>query len=409
MAQKYLNSLLRSIHRVTKLRIKEPSVRYVLLCLMCRFLSCRSIWEIAIHFGIPKDRMYRAVNKLKPLTQLLAIRRSGLRKLATHLRKLLKASDATLSRLRVLLCVDDATEKTRGVLGKLASLIWSGADKKVVSGVNTQVLVAVIGDSSDVIVLNARIVLPPHKGAGDQPRSKNEWFTQSLQRLDADLKAWGLSLKGCHVSVDRAYVSQEVFDVLQTLHLPLISQVHGGWTLEGDVLPGLTLKGKAVATLKSWYRLNQGKLKPMKGEPGVEYLRTEMKTKSLGTILIVACKIGEEVRFLLSTDPLMKAVTIRRNVRRRWKLERVFWDWKQRVGMSDVHQHTAEGCMARWYQQIILVQALREAAKECHVSLQEFILALRREPNAIVAKLLSGSAFSLDIPLESVPVEQEAA
>lgn len=409
MAQKYLRSLLCAISRVTYLRIKEASVRYVLLCLMCRFLSCRSIWEIAIYYGIPKDRMYRAVNKLKPFTQLMAIRRSGLRELASHLRKLAKASAATLSRLRVLLCVDDATEKTRGVLGKLASLIWSGADKKVVSGVNTQVLVAVIGDSTSGIVLDARIVLPPHTGAGIQPMLKNEWFIQSLQRLEANLKAWGLSLNGCHVSVDRAYASKEVFEALQSLHLPLISQVHAGWKLEGEALPDLTLKGKAAAVLNTWFRLNQDKLKPMGGEPGVEYMRTQMTSNSLGPILIVARKIGEDVKFLLSTDLNMKAITIHRDVRRRWKLERIFWDWKQRVGMGDVHQHTAEICMARWYQQIILVQALREAAKKCRVSLPEFIWALRREPNVIVARILSGNAYSLDIPLESVPVKQEAA
>ncbi|MFZ2957065.1 MAG: hypothetical protein WA705_09265, partial [Candidatus Ozemobacteraceae bacterium] len=124
MVPEYLRSLFCAIDRITILRIKEPSVRYVLLCLMCRFLSCRSIWEIALHYGIPKDRLYRSVNKLKSLTQLMAIRRSGLQELAQHLRKLSKASLATISRQRVLLCVDDATEKTRGVLGSLASLIW---------------------------------------------------------------------------------------------------------------------------------------------------------------------------------------------------------------------------------------------------------------------------------------------
>ncbi|MFZ2956204.1 MAG: hypothetical protein WA705_04885, partial [Candidatus Ozemobacteraceae bacterium] len=60
-------------------------------------------------------------------------------------------------------------------------------------------------------------------------------------------------------------------------------------------------------------------------------------------------------------------------------------------------------------QQIILVQALRNAAKECHVPLQKFILVLRREPNVIVEKILSGTVFSLDIPSETVPAEREAA
>ena len=409
MAQEYLRSLFCAIDRVTILRIKEPSVRYVLLCLMCRFLSCQSIWEIALHYGIPKDRLYRSVNKLKSLTQLMAIRRSGLQELAQHLRKLSKASPATISRQRVLLCVDDATEKTRGFLGSLASLIWSGADKKVVSGVNTQVLVAVIGDSSVVTILDARICLPKHTGAGVQPMLKNEWFTQSLERLESKLNQWGLSLKGCHVSADRAYASEEVLKVLKTMNLPLISQVAGGWKLEGEVLPGLTLVGKATPILKTWFRLNQDKLKPLAGEPGVEYIRTVMKAKSLGPILVVARKIGEEVKFLLSTDLTMKAVTVHRDSRRRWKLERVFWDWKQRVGMGDVHQHTAEVCMARWYQQIILVQAFRNAAKECRVSLPKFIWVLRREPNVILDRILSGSVFSLDVPPETVPVEREAA
>ncbi|MFZ2961166.1 MAG: hypothetical protein WA705_30165 [Candidatus Ozemobacteraceae bacterium] len=138
-------------------------------------------------------------------------------------------------------------------------------------------------------------------------------------------------------------------------------------------------------------------------------MRTVMKAKSLGPILVVARKIGEEVKFLLSTDLTMKAVTVHRDSRRRWKLERVFWGWKQRVGMGDVHQHNPEVCMARWYQQIILVQALRVAAKECHVPLPKFILVLRRQPNVIVDEILSGSVLSFDTPSETVPVEREAA
>ncbi|MFZ2959115.1 MAG: transposase [Candidatus Ozemobacteraceae bacterium] len=390
------------------MRIKEPSVRYILLCLMCRFLSCRSIWEIALHYGVPKDPLYQSVNKLKSLTQLMAIRQPGLQELAQHLRKLSKASAATISRQRVLLFVDDATEKTRGVLGSSASLIWSGADKKVVSGVNTQALVAVIGDTSVVTVLDARICLPKHTGEGAQPMLKNEWFTQSLERLETKLNQWGLSLNGCHVSVDRAYASEGVLKLLKTLHLPLISQVAGGWNLEGEVLPGLTLVGKATPILKTWFQLNQANSSPWVENRGSN-MRTVMKAKSLGPILVVARKIGEEVKFLLSTDLTMKAVTVHRDSRRRWKLERVFWDWKQRVGMGDVHQHTPEVCMTRWYQQIILVQALRVAAKESHVPLPKFIWVLRWQPNVIVDEILSGSVFSLATPSETVTVEREAA
>ena len=78
-----------------------------------------------------------------------------------------------------------------------------GDDKKVVSGVNTQILVAVIGDTSVVTILDARICLPKHTGSGAQPMLKNEWFTQSLERLESKLNQWGLSLNGCHVSLDR--------------------------------------------------------------------------------------------------------------------------------------------------------------------------------------------------------------
>lgn len=134
-----------------------------------------------------------------------------------------------------------------------------------------------------------------------------------------------------------------------------------------------------------------------------------MKTNSLGPILVVARKIGDEIKFLLSTDLGMKAVTVHRDSRRRWKLERVFWDWKQRVGMGDVHQHSPEVCMARWYQQIILVQALRDAARECGVPLPEFVRVLRRDPNVLVTRILSGNVFSSCDPSETVPVEREAA
>lgn len=409
MAPRYLKALISSISRIIELRIDRPAVRYSLLCLLTRFLSCRSIFEIALYYGIPKDRLYRGNRKIKSLTQLMAIRRNGSRELFWHLEKIKKMSPASKSRLGALLCADDASERTRGKIGGLTSLGWNGGEKKVIPGVNCQCLVAVLGESEKVVLLDVRVVLPGHTGPGKQPLSRNEWLGESVERLEGSLKSWGQTLKGCRISVDRAYVSKPVLETMAGLGIPLISQVHGGRILTGTVFPGLTLKGKAAAVLGTWFRLNESSLKPLGQERGLEYLRTTMESKALGRLTILARKAGKEVKFFFSTDPSVKAITIHRAARRRWKLERIFWDWKQRIGMGDVHHSAPDRFIARWYQQLILLQSIKDASRELKVPLPIFIRTLRKDCDKVFFLIRTGRVFSHPPPQESVPVLKEAA
>jgi len=395
--------------KIIELRLDNPSVRYALLVLMCRFLSCQSILEIAFNYGIPKDRFYRSVHKLKSFTQLNALRRNGIRRLVDVLKELKKASAATKSRNQVIICVDDLAEKTRGILGGLSLTCWNGAEKRVLQSVNSQLLVAVIGDTGQVILLDTRFVLPNHEGPGKQPAKKTEWFLESIQRLNESLKRFGVSLNGCIVSVDSAYAFKGICDLLREWKVPLVSQVHGGRVIQGLVASGLELRGIAKPILSAWIGLNQDNWKKMDNEEDVEYLRATMESNKLGKIAIIARKNSNGVRFLFSTEIDLKAKTIHRAARRRWKLERVFWDWKQRAGMEDIHFHDMEACLACWYRQLILIQVLKDLGFHNRISVGELCRNLKLNSKEIFDGILYGSAFSLDENSNSVPILKEVA
>ncbi|MBF0543042.1 MAG: transposase [Candidatus Riflebacteria bacterium] len=329
--------------------------------------------------------------------------------MVTVLREQEKASAATKSRQQVIICVDDLAEKTRGILGGLSLICWNGGEKRVLQSVNSQLMVAVVGDTGKVILLDTRFVLPEHEGAGKQPGKKTEWFLESIQRLNESLKRFGVSLKGCIVSVDSAYAFKGICDLLREWKVPLVSQVHGGRVIQGFVAPGFELRGIAKPILETWIRLNQDNWKKMENETDVEYLRTTMESNKLGRIAIIARRNPHGVKFLFSTEVSLKAKTIHRAIRRRWKLERVFWDWKQRAGMEDIHFHDKEACLASWYRQLILIQALKDVAFHNRISVGELCRNLKLNSQEIFNEILHENAFSLDETSSSGPVQREVA
>ena len=108
--------------------------------------------------------------------------------------------------------------------------------------------------------------------------------------------------------------------------------MHSGRTLSGTLHGWLKLSCRAGVFLSLWYWLHEDLLKPMSGEPGVEYLRGVFRSKSLGDIVVIARKSGQDRKFYFSTDPTMKAITIHRAAVRRWRMARVFWCLKLEIG-----------------------------------------------------------------------------
>lgn len=409
MAPAYTGKLLRAIRSIFRPRLPDRSLRLLHLVLLFPFLSCQSISEMIETFCLPRDATYKACDIIRWQCVQAAIRREGYRRLRNHLQKLKKASPATRSREAVTLVTDDSTRETRGYLGGITGNFYNGAAGKVTSGINLQGLMAIIGDGKENIILDARIVLPKPIGRGRPPMKRTDWFIERIENLETMLQSEGLSLAGCIASVDSAYGTQRVSAALARIRVPLVSQMHSGRVLSGVLYSHLEMSCSAGLFLALWYWLQEDLLKRMSGEPGVEYLRGCFRSKSLGNIVVLARKSGQERKFYFSTDPTMKAITIHRAAVRRWRMERVFWCLKLELGWKQIRDHSEQKVMARIFLGIVVYQALVDTAKGSGVATGEIYRALRRNRHLITRGILDGSAFSWGQSYEPVPGQQIAA
>ena len=130
----------------------------------------------------------------------------------------------------------------------------------------------------------------------------------------------------------------------------------------------------------------------MNGDPEVEYLRHPLSTKIYGDILVVICLIGGIEKRFFTMDRTMKAITVRRVAKRRWWIERVFWDQKQLLGLPTIHQQTKRRVLTRVHLTFLLSQASIDAAKELGITTNRLHKILRRTPQLLIELIRTDSA-----------------
>jgi len=382
MGKSYTKSLLVSILKVFRCHISQHYKRGLLFVIVSPFMSVRSLKDAAETCGVKTDYLYKAVNELDSFALLSNIQIEGQKRLIKHLRRLKNADSSVKSRECVTICADDFTRKVRGDMGGLAHPCYSGADKKVVYGLNTDALAVVIGENKDNILLDLRVVPAKNVGFGPPGQTHIKWLQAALERLSAEVKSYGLSLENCYLSVDSAYASGALFNfATKVLKLKLVSEIKSSyivWSWFWTPIPAGIYFG--------WFEfIFQNKFVPLNAERKVMHLRHIIKTRVYGEILVVPMQIDGEIKRYFASGPEMKAITIRRIAKRRWQLERIFWNMKQLLGFNLIHQQTQERVFVRIYIVFLLTQATTDCAKGLKITVNKLHLVLRRDTNALIS------------------------
>lgn len=391
--------------------VDNPERQYLLAATMSRLMNCDSLLDLSVTFEINKDSLYSSADAVPAARWLRKIRRYGRDRLLMLLRRFQRGDPSYKTRHAVTLCADDFTRTARGELGGWAGLFYSGAEGGVVTGINMEALVAVIGDGKEVIILDVRIVPPPHDGPGRPPMSRNKWLRNALETLNAFLALRHVSLEGCPLSVDAAYASCENIEKAESLGMEVISKLPVNRRVQGKVWGPITLSAPAEIFAGLAIFLNPDKCKPLRDEPNVEYFRKRVYVPRWGREILMVAFIHDETDLLLyfSTNPDMKAITLRNIVRYRWQLERIFWILKQDIGIKDIHHHRENRVENRIYLHFALAQVLRDAAQFFVCSPKDVLRHIRRSPELVLHELGFPSAFATTQLSGSVLVHPEAA
>lgn len=403
MVHSYLDEVLNAMGEILRLDLTDLGVRLALLGNLAGALGFKSIHDLARTADFPKDRLYRSMEEINQMTCLQAVRRYGRRRLIRHLRFLRRASPATRSRGRVTLAGDDFTSRRRGCLDGLTYFWWNGGQKRITLGLSIQVLAAIIGDGDDVIIIDVRLVVPPHDGPGAPPAKKTDWMAMAIDRLRRDLERAGLDFSQCVGSVDQAYLSPSLLEVAEAADLPLVSTMPMQRRMSGAIGPVFRFAGSAAFCHAWWLRIEGVSLRRMAGEPGLHYLRKIVDVPSIGEVVLINARKDGEDAVLFSTETSMKTVTIVRAARRRWHLEKVFWNLQQNLGIGSVRHTDRFKILARIHFLLILHSAVRRTAKRCRETFGEICRNLHRHRMSIIRQLCSDSGLSDPRPRESVP------
>ena len=388
MSPFYARSLLNAILRVFRCRVGIPAKRNLLLIMIAPFLSTQSLLDLSETCGIGKNLVYEVLDERNPFTWLQNLQREGQARLAEHLQRLKGADSSIRSRECVTICADDFTRSVRGKLGGLAHGCYSGAEGRPVYGIPVRGLVAVIGEGEEHIILDVHVVPSAKEGPGRPRYSHAEWLQTSLDRLEKVLGRNGLSMKGCYLSVDSAYATGLLAEHAVGNGLKLVSEVKASLKVRLWNLIWLSAK---VYFLGLEF-LNLRFFKALTGDPEVEYLRHLVEIRVYGKVLVVLCRMGGETRRFFSTDPSMKAITLRRVVKRRWQLEQVFWNLKQLLGIPTIHNQKRNRVLVRIYLTFLLSQAVKDCVRGLNVTVRQFHRTLRRNPWPLVNEISSWSA-----------------
>lgn len=379
----YSKYLLQAIQNVIRCRIRSNKRRLIILIMLSPMLSARSLKDLAETCFVGKNSLYEVLDLRRPETWLASIRREGMYRLFSHLLRLKCADSSVRSRKCITLCADDSTRSVRGNFGGIAHCCYSGAEKRTVKGIRTRALIAVIGEGKKQIVLDVHVVPPKSSGPGRPRYTEGQWLISALQRIEAQLNTRELSLRGCYLSVDSAYAPGYVLRYANELGLKFVSEVKASLKTHWHNI----LWFPAGLYFFLIEMLFQKKFRLLTGESEIEYYRHRAKIRVYGDVLVVLMRIGGETKRLFTNDKNMKSITIRRVAKRRWQLEQVFWNLKQLLGITRIHNQNKNRALVRIYLCFVMAQAIKDCSQKLKVTMRKLHKILERNPKLLIEQI----------------------
>jgi hypothetical protein len=188
---------------------RDPVVVEVLVMLVLSLLLGRdTIHEVAERLGIPRNQLYGALKKLSPQDwhKLFAAAFDG-----CAMRALLEAqskSDATWSRLEIVLALDDSVIRRWGRVLSYLGKWWSGQFHRVVPGHDVVMAVLKVGD----LVIPVGFWLMSLKG---RLNNRHERARCLLEQLGERWKRAGIQIRRIPVSMDAGYADSALIEAIR--------------------------------------------------------------------------------------------------------------------------------------------------------------------------------------------------
>jgi hypothetical protein len=165
--------------------------------------------QLAEILGIDKNKVYEAIKSWSIFQFRRMFLLAGYGEVSRLLKDVLSKSPATLSRMRITLCVDDTVVDRHGKLISFTYSWYSGRHKDVVKGQNIITITIKIGDR--IIPLCIRPVSKQGRGNTSKPEIFREMIHDVVELFEKD----GIQLTQFPITFDSWYGSIDLVNILK--------------------------------------------------------------------------------------------------------------------------------------------------------------------------------------------------
>jgi|ETNmetMinimDraft_26_1059896.scaffolds.fasta_scaffold37167_2 hypothetical protein len=269
-------------------------------------------------------------------------------------------SDATKSRRRITLSVDDTVQERSGRVLSYCYNWYSGRFHKTLKGQNILAVTIKIGDV--VLPLNVRLVAKQGRANTSKPTILKEMMSEIV----AFFSEHNLDITEYPISFDSWYGSQKLRETLEEIGFSsILIHAKSNYVFTIDGVKQKLSKHKKEITLKE----NQwGCDKAV--------ARTTAESPTFGVLTLLFFADGSRIYCMMVFGPAKRAVEILRIWRQHHGIEQFWRNLKSIVGLSAMRMRGRDGAYASLGIKVLAYLLLVSLSMETKLTLQKIILAL---------------------------------
>ena len=200
--------------------LKQCFVNTLVFLSTCHLFGLTNPNQVADALSIPKARLYRELNTMSLYLWQHLFVRIGCSIALEAIREVVSKSAASLSRLRIVISVDDTFVFRYGEGLAYTSDWWSSQAKQPMKGQNILGIVLKIGKR--IIPLNMRLISKQGRGNTDKPSCVITMFKEVVSFFEGT----GIDIRNYPITFDSWYGSRHLIDTLREMGFETIL-VHG--------------------------------------------------------------------------------------------------------------------------------------------------------------------------------------
>jgi hypothetical protein len=320
--------------------------------------------QLAQILGLDKNKVYSAIKEWSVFMSRKLLSVIGCHIAAILIKCAISMSPATLSRLRITLCVDDTVVDRTGKLISLTYNWFSGKHKKAIHGQNIIAITIKIGNR--IIPLSVRPVSKQGRGNTSKPAI----FKDMLSELISFFEQKGIDLTRFPITFDSWYGSKGLVDILSEARFTMIlihAKSNYVFTIDGKKQK-LSAHKKEIEFNKSARRCD-----------GIPVARKAAESPTFGKVVLLFFKDGEKIKCIMVFGRKLRACEIMSIWKQHHSIECFWRRLKTDLQIHKVRMRNREGVYAMVGIKVVAYLLMEHLSAQTGLTFHQLKIQAKRE------------------------------